>query len=240
MSRGIYVALSGAVAQGTALDTTATNLANAASNGFQRLRPVFREVLKGATSKPGSGLHYSTVDSTALDASRGAIRTTGRALDVALPEGVYLGVNTARGERYTRSGALKVDASGSLTTASGAKVAREDGQPISVDPLRDIGVSPEGNVLQDGAVVARLRLVKFDPTSGPEHEGEGLLVGRGEALPADSRLDVGSLEDSNAPVVSSMIDLVTASRTFEAFQRMLDTFGEIDRKVLSTVPGPTE
>ena len=36
-----------------------------------------------------------------------------------------------------------------------------------------------------------------------------------------------------------MTDLVTASRTFEAFQRVIDAFRDADRKVTTTVPGVT-
>ena len=49
MSDGIYVALSGAIAQASSLDTTATNLANASTDGYQRVRTVFREALATAT-----------------------------------------------------------------------------------------------------------------------------------------------------------------------------------------------
>lgn len=241
MSRGIYVALSGAVAQETALETTATNLANASTPGYQRLRPVFREALSNATQqKPGAAMRSVSLDATAIDTTRGALQTTGRPLDVALPEGVFLGATTPRGERYTRGGALKVAADGSLTTASGAKLVREDGAAITLDPKRETSITSDGSVVQDGATVARLRLVKIEGGK-LEHEGGGLLVARGGApVAAGGPIDVGALEESNASVVGSMTELVSASRTFEAFQRMLETFGEIDRKVLSTVPTPTE
>lgn len=241
MSRGIYVALSGAVAQETALETTATNLANATTNGYQRARPVFKEVLSGATRKAGSALHNTVVDQTALDSTRGSLRATGRPLDIALPEGVYLGVSTAAGERYTRDGALKVKADGSLTTASGGSVAGEDGAPIKVNPASATTIGADGSVMQDGGAVGRLRMVKLEAGSAMKHEAGNLLAATGgPPVAAAASLDIGALEDSNASVVGSMTDLVTASRTFEAFQRMLDTFGEIDRKVLTTVPTATE
>jgi flagellar basal-body rod protein FlgF len=243
MSRGLYVALSGAVAQETALDTTAQNLANAATPGYQRMRPVFKEVLSGATGKnnPGSNLHFTSVDATALDGSRGALRATGRALDVALPEGVYLGVSTARGERYTRAGSLTVQADGSLTTSSGKPIAREDGSPLKVTPGRETTIKPDGTVVQDGNAVGSLRLVKMEAGGSLEHEGEGLLVAKGTPpVAAAATLDIGALEESNASVVGSMTELVQASRTFEVFQKMLDTFGEMDRKVLTTVPNASD
>ena len=48
MGDGIYVALSGAIAQSAHLDATAANLANAGTDGYQRVRPVFREELTRA------------------------------------------------------------------------------------------------------------------------------------------------------------------------------------------------
>lgn len=242
MSRGIYVALSGAVAQETALETTATNLANAANDGYERLRPVFREELSGATKRTGSGLHFSAIESTAIDGSRGSLRTTGRDLDIALPEGVYMAVDTARGERYTRAGALQVSPSGALTTSSGAKLLREDGKPLTVNVASPATISTDGTVMQDGNPVAKLKLVKLEQGSSLQHEGADLMTVRGRPpVKAEGvEIDLGSLEESNAPVVGSMVELVSASRTFEAFQRMLETFGELDRKVLSTIRGPTE
>lgn len=241
MSRGVYVALSGAVAQEHALETTATNLANASTAGYQRLRPVFREVLAGASRR--ENLRYVAVGATALDGSRGAIRSTGRALDVALPAGSYLAVTTSRGERYTRAGALTMGADGILR-AAGVPLVRNDGKPIQLSPA---GPSPvvdaSGSVVQDGEVVAKLRIVRAGPGTTFAHEGAGLFVASGavvEATAEDATLEVGVLEESNATAVAAMTELVTTTRTFEAFQRMLDTFGECDRRVLTTTPGPTE
>jgi flagellar basal body rod protein FlgG len=50
-------------------------------------------------------------------------------------------------------------------------------------------------------------------------------------------LAIGSLESSNATTISAMTEMVTATRTFEAFQRVIDAFREADRRVLSSVPG---
>lgn len=240
MSRGVYVALSGAVAQEHALETTATNLANAATPGYQRLRPVFREVLAGASKK--ENLRYAEVSATALDGSRGAIRSTGRSLDVALPEGEYLAVSTPRGERYTRAGSLSMGADGMLKTVSGTPLIREDGKPMQLSAAAgEPSIQADGSVVQGGAIVARLKIVKAAPGTTFSHEGGGVLTANGAApTPTNTSLDIGALEDSNASAVVAMTDLVTASRTFEAFQRMLDTFGECDRKVLTTTPGATE
>jgi flagellar hook-basal body protein len=118
MSDGIYIALSGAVGETNKLDIVSNNLANSATVGYQRLRPVFHEVL----SQAGAAISGTTM----LDTTRGAFRVTGRALDVSLPDSTYIAVGTSRGERYTRAGSIEVAPNGALTL-SGCAVLGENG-----------------------------------------------------------------------------------------------------------------
>jgi len=238
MSKGVYVALSGAIAQENAMETTANNVANSASAGYQRLRPVFREALANARAADRD-LHYAKTDRTALDTTAGALRSTERALDVALPAGTYLAVTTPRGERYTRSGALAVDAEGTLKTASGATITSDAGTPIqAARGAGEVTVSADGTVKQGANVLGKLKMMKFERPDALEHEGSSLLaVGNaGAATPSTEPLTIGALEESNAQPVTAMTELMTASRTFDAFQKVLDQFGEIDRKLVTTVP----
>lgn len=242
MSRGIYVALSGALAQENALEATAANVANASSPGFQRLRPVFREALTQANKRDAS-LHYASMSETAVDTSGGAIRATGRALDVALPAGGYLAVDGGKGERYTRAGALALDDKGVLKTASGADVLAASGGPITVPTGQgEVRIDPDGSVFAGAAPVAKLKVVRFERPERLAPEGGGMLAAgeAGAAAPMNEPVTPGALEDSNAQPVQAMTELMSASRTFEAFQRVLDTLGETDRKLLTTVPGAFE
>lgn len=235
MADGLYIALSGAVAQETALETTAQNLANANTPGFQRSRAVFSEVLSGETGRA----HYMQVSATTIDTTPGALATTGRGLDAALPEGNYLAVSTARGERYTRACHLDVAPDGTLR-AGDTPVLSENGTPIKVS--RDGGeitLSPEGDVTQDGAVAGRLRLVSFAQPRSLAREGANLLTATaqsGAATAATGVLQVGALEQSNTQTVTAMTDLVTATRQFDAFQRALDAFHDADKKAVNNVP----
>ena len=237
---GIHVALSGAVAQEKLLETTALNLANASTVGYQRLRPVFREVLQ--RSGPKSGCRLATVSGTALDSTAGATEKTGRPLDAALPAGTYLAVQTPRGERYTRAAALKVGKDGFLETVGGARVLGEGGKPIKVD-AGEPSLTAAGEVVVGGETVGRLRLVSFATPVALTPEGGALLAATQASglasVAKEATLEVGALEQSNAPVVSAMTDLVTAQRSFDAFQRAIDAFREIDRRVVTTVPGAT-
>lgn len=244
MSRGIYVALSGALAQQNALDATATNIANASSPGFQKLRPIFKQELASAARRDPS-LHYTSVSETALDTSSGAARVTERALDAVLPAGTYLGVEAPKGggERYTRAVSLVVSPDGSVRTQSGANVVDESGKPIKADAARgEVRLAPNGSVNQGGAPIGKLRIVRFEKPEALSPEGGGLLAagGAGAVTPVTDPIQVGAVEESNAQPVVAMTEMMTANRTFEAFQKVLETMGEADRKLLTTVPGALE
>ena len=55
----------------------------------------------------------------ALDTTQGAIRQTGRPLDLAIEGSGFFAVNTPDGTRYTRKGRIYESSSGELTDADG-------------------------------------------------------------------------------------------------------------------------
>lgn len=244
MSEGIYAALSGAIAQTQALDTVAANLASSGTQGYQRMRTVFREVLAGA-SPDGAPLRYTQVAATPTDTTPGAVRQTGRMTDASLPPGAYLSVMTPQGERYTRAVSLQLRADGSIATASGTAVMSDADTPMVATPDGGpIELRPDGTVIQGGGTGAtslgRLKIVRFEDASALSHEGSMLMAptpGSGATVPVTEPLVAGSIEESNASVVHAMNDMVAATRTFEAFQRVIDTFRDADRRVVTTVPG---
>lgn len=242
MSKGIYAALSGAVAQGTTLDLVAQNLAHASTTGYRSSRPVFREVLARAAApraaaRPLGDVRAVVVQSSVLDASPGAVRATGNGLDVALPAASFLAVDTPRGERYTRAGAISMAADGTLTVASQPLVA-EGGGPIRIPADAQATIDEEGRVLANGSEVGRLRIVRFDAAERLTAEGGTLLAsndGSGPATTSTDKLLPGHLEDSNASPVGAMTELVQATRYFEAFERAISAFHDADRKAASQV-----
>ena len=245
MSRGIYVALSGAIAQQEALDLTATNVANAVTPGYQRLRPVFKEALATAQGKtPGDpNLRYAEVDRTAVDTSAGAARVTNGALDAVLPRGAYLALATPRGERYTRAASLAVGDDGTVKTQSGSPVASDGGATIQARAGGGaVTLDKDGTVKQAGVALGKLKIVRFETPSALAMEGAGVLSAAqaGAATPATESLEVGSVEESNAQPVTEMTELMTASRAFDAMQKALETLGQVDQRLVTTVINPND
>ncbi len=164
MSKGIFTAVSGAIAQSQKLDTVANNLANVNTPGFKRDGQVFQEYLASYEKAPnavevpripasiesfydmqGGDKSYVDAAGTFTDFSQGMLRATGNPLDVALEGEGFLEVLTPAGPRLTRSGSLTIDGDGELVTKQGYPVLRDGG--LGQDPAaRVIRVSGQGQV----------------------------------------------------------------------------------------------
>ncbi len=238
MSDGIYVALSGAVAQQRSLDVVANNVANANTTGFQADRVAFsQELARAAEDGPGpDALRFVSVNEVATDFSPGAHLETGGALDMAIDGDGFFVVQTPGGERYTRAGNFRTNADGVLTTPDGLKVmARNDESPGAPAEIRippdaaEITVSQDGTIAADGNPVARLRVVRFE--TPPQKEGLTLYTANQPATAADdARVSQGYLESSNINAVAGMNELITVTRSFEAFQKVIDAYQQLDQR----------
>lgn len=237
MSDGIWSALSGAVGQLAALDVAANNVANAATPGFRAERVAFQEHLGRARAprgRPGTGMRFSVLSNVSADTSQGAIAHTGRPLDVAIRGDGYFVVSTPRGERYSRLGSFNVARNGQLVTRDGDIVLGEGRRPIRV-PVggAEVHIAPDGTVASGGAVMGRILMAGFPRNANLEKEGSALLRpgrGAGSATVMPALLEPGSLEQSNLSAVKGMIEIVGATRSFEACERMIDAFRDADRR----------
>jgi flagellar basal-body rod protein FlgF len=243
MSDGIWAAASGAMSQTLALDVAAENIANASTPAYHVDRAVFREVLTHASAKKSGGFNlvYGSVGSVTTDPTAGAFVPTGRPLDVAIKGGSYLVVNTARGERYTRSGSIQMAKDGTLTTRDGDPLLDPNRRPIKVSPTSTVGIAADGNVLVDGQPSGSLLLVSFADQNGLVKEGGTLMradPSAGKATIATPDLEVGALESSSSSAVKGMVDIVTATRAFEVCERAIDAFRDADRKAATELMAP--
>lgn len=243
MDRGLFIAASSASAMMDRQATIANNLANSATPGFKKLmdQNVSWAPQQEATHQSRA---YAPLVTPGVDVRPGAIAKTDNPLHVALPENVYLALDTPAGERFTRRGDIQLDAQGQLRLATGDAVAGENG------PL----VIPAGfsaNIASDGTVFA------FDPANAANREEIGRLrmvsapkeaVSMGEdarlTLAAEliqpvgenARVQVGALEQSNASPSEMMAKMMESSRLYEMNVKMISAFNSAEQKG-STIVG---
>lgn len=246
MLRGLYSSATGMKAQELLIDVTANNLANVNTTGFKRSQLNFADQLYSTLQAAGSevtagqpapvGLQVGSgvrPSGTTKLFTPGSIEQTNNSLDVAIQgDGFFAITMPAGGERYTRDGAFRLNAEGTLVTMGGF-------------PLTDQITIPAGaskiNVGQDGTVsfadeagdiqnAGTLQLTRFPNPAGLSSEGDNMYaktVASGEPLtsqPGQQGAGIllgGQLERSNVLVVSELIQLITAQRAYEINSRAI-------------------
>lgn len=256
MSDGIYSAASGAVAQEKALNAVANNVANVNTTGYKADKAVFAEVMKKVKSRlPAEpSLHYNTVSQFAVDTQPGALKLTGRPLDVGLHGDGYLTVRTPQGERYTRAGSFILDNAGVLRTPGGFEVMKV-GKKLTPDPkevpagerivvrrdVKEVLIGQDGYISADGEKIGQLKLVQFDTQEDALREGLTLFTNapgkRPKVAGPELTVEQGYLETANVNAVSGMNELILVSRSFEALEKVIDAFRQIDNRTAQDVTG---
>lgn len=259
MSKGIFTAVSGAMAQSARLDTVANNLANVNTTGFKRDGQLFREYLTSYNKEPGAievprvpasiesfyahnggDKSFVDLDGTFSDMSQGTIRPTGNSLDLAIEGDGFFEVATTEGSRYTRAGNFAVDGEGRLVTKSGFPVQREGGGEFKFTSA-DVNISTNGEVFEKGQSLGRLSLIKVGNKDALMKQGSNLFALK-ENLEAqisqavDSKVNQGFLEGSNVNIVREMTDMISATRTFESTQKAIQAYDQMAGKVVNEVP----
>jgi flagellar basal-body rod protein FlgF len=150
-TKGIYTALSGAMAQTLKMDTIANNIANVNTTGFKRDQQTFGEYLTAVEKEqqvmnvprvPASiesfydmnGGDKSFVDSagTYTNFEQGSLKTTGGKLDVALDGPGFFEISTPQGIRLTRAGNFTIDGNGQLVNKDGNPVLLESADGVDL------------------------------------------------------------------------------------------------------------
>jgi flagellar basal-body rod protein FlgF len=251
MTRGIYTAATGMLADDTAQQVIAQNLANASTTGYKQDIPVFKtfaETLISLVSEDGvdpqalgSMGHGATLDRIYTDLSDGPLQRTGNNMDVALRGDAYLSVQSPAGTAYTRDGGMSLNAQGTLVQASsGLPVLSDQGQPIDLSDKGQITISSDGTVLQNNQSVAKLGLYSITNANDPSKIGDNLIsvAQAPQAITANDAqgyVQSGYLEASNVNIVKEMVTMIACQRSYEANAKALQSEDAEQDKAVNTV-----
>lgn len=196
------------------------NLANVSTDGFRREIALVSEDANGQMRR-----------GTGPDLSPGALRSTGRDLDVAVSGRGWIAIAGPGGtEAYTRRGDLRVDEFGRLANGAGQQILGNAG-PITVPPYSQLEIGTDGTVslLPEGqtpntlVIIDRIKLV--DPPEALLVRGQdGLFRLEGGAVAEEDagiRLLSGALEGSNVNAVESLVTMIDLARSFETQVQMM-------------------
>lgn len=222
------------------LEVTANNLANVSTNGFKRDGLVFNEAMERAMAADGgTGRRLGSVGMGSIAKGEftvfelGSMSYTGNPLDVAIdsPRGTFA-VQTPNGIRYTRDGALQLNADRQITTKEGFPVLDTNRQPITVPPGL-IEIENSGRISVNGNAVGQLAVWDGNFVK----EGDNLFVANNaQMMPEETtKIRQSSLEQSNVNAVEAMISMITIGRSYEMAQKSMNAQDELTQRLIQSL-----
>ncbi|MBV8354496.1 MAG: flagellar basal-body rod protein FlgG [Candidatus Eremiobacteraeota bacterium] len=259
MMRALYAAATGMTAQQYNLDTISNNLANVNTVGFQRNEARFQDLIYQTLRSPGSPVGNSVlpvgqdvglgtkVGSSEKIFQQGSLVQTSNPLDIAIEGQGFFQVTLPDGTiAYTRDGAFKQDANGTIVTADGYLLSPQITVPanaLSVQVGQDGTVSAQvpGQTLPQ--TLGQITLARFVNPAGLAPQGQNLLIQTGASgtpiisqpgINGAGTLQGGYTENSNVSVVQEMVNMIIAQRAYEANSKAVQTGDEMLQTAVNT------
>ena len=257
----MYTATSGALVAQAAVDTIANNLANVNTAGFKQtllqIQAQPQIELYRIQTDPGQLPNARTpgvptqvpigslgsgaqIYDTPSDLAQGALSTTGNDLDVALSGPGFFALQAG-------DGGVGRDATGYLVASNGDRVLGSDGNPILLPDTGKVGIARDGTVtvMAQGVgqasaaqTVGQLQIVEFGNAKALRPQGASRFIDTGAAAPAAATQTTalqGSVETSNANVITSMVGLITNERWFDMNIQMITAQDTITGQAIQSV-----
>ncbi len=177
-----------------------------------------------------------------VDYSEGPIKETGNPLDLALSDRGFFAVQYTNkaGEtsiKYTRDGNFTMNRLGYLQTQDGDYVLDEDLQRIQMDPALEVSINRNGDIYQDGELVATICIADFEDYNYLERFGEnffqpveGAVTLNREEVEEEfgtrTQIHAGYLEMANISVVTEMVNMIALQRQYESNQKVITTYDD--------------
>lgn len=250
MNVSLYQAAAAMNANSQWQDVISDNLASGSVRGFRKEALTVEAVQAGLV--PGAGLdasgtpQYFTMPKAVVGTSfkPGEMDYTGDDKNAGIEGSGFFQVQLANGTiAVTRDGEFKISPQGQLVTKEGYPVLSDSGSTIKLDPHNRaaLSISPSGQVKQGGETKGKIGLTDFEnPQLLTETNGVYFLADNPklQTKPATGSLREGFVEGSNTTSLSEVGNMMTAMRTFEANQHVIQIQDDRMGKVISELGSP--
>jgi flagellar basal-body rod protein FlgG len=253
MMQSLYTASTGMLGMQTQIDTTANNIANVNTIGFKKSRAEFADLMYHVMEYAGTSTSDVTKSPTGIEVglgsrptainklfSEGSLKQTDNQLDVAITGRGFFKMELPDGsEVYSRNGAFKVDAEGTMVNSDGytlvpAIVIPQDATNVSIGSDGIVTVILAGQT--EATQVGQIETTNFVNPAGLHSMGDNLYMetdSSGQAIPGTPGTDglgilrQGFVELSNVELVVELTDLITGQRAYDSNSKVITTSDEM-------------
>lgn len=211
------------------------NMAGSSTPGFHRTDVAFDSVQAGVMAPSASSLftpgnNYLMPKATSrINFDPGSPLYTGNDKDVSIDGAGFFEFQAPNGQMlYSRAGNLHMDTQGQLVNGAGYAIIGESG-PIQLDPTKSglkLTIKENGDISQgtEVQVRGRLKAVTFNDPQLLKQLPNGSFMATDPNLQpqtAEVKFRQSTIEESNTSSLKEMVHLISAMRTYEANQRII-------------------
>ena len=220
-----------------ALDLLSNNLANSSTAGYKADKEFYSLFQAEDAGISFDGMAKATqpkIQKGWTDFRQGLLQPTGNPLDVALTGKGFFSVTGPAGTMFTRNGAFKLTADGTLATMDGYPVNGSGGASIKANSTGPIQISSNGTLMQGGQSIGQIEVVDFtDPSilnkAGSSYFTAPRRTDRGTPAP-DALMEQGKVEASNVDPAESAVRLVELMRQYEMLQKAITSSADMNKR----------
>lgn len=250
----LFASNAGLQAASAFLDVTSNNIANSTTTGFKTQQTTFQDLLytgaRAATAgdpvgeQLGSG---AAVDATTGLFTQGPLQQTGSPFDLGINGEGFFAVTLPDGSLgYTRAGNFTTDATGTLVSSDGFRLAGGITLPTGTT---SVSISTSGAVTATTAAgaqqVGNITLTRFTNPAGLTRVGDTTFAvspSSGDPITGTpganglGTISQGFLEQSNVDIASELINLLIAQRTFSFNSQAIEVETAVLDATTSLIP----
>lgn len=210
------------------LRAISSNLANIGTSAYKR-EVVIQSMAPGETSFSGVlDQDPEIYTSSQRVFKQGAIKSTENSFNLAIEGDGFFLVASSEGEMLTRVGDIKVDLGGFISLVSGEKLQGAQGN-VFVGQM-PFEITANGEIIQQGRVIDRLKVVELENPGAARYAGNGLISSNSSSKaldPVSYRVRQGYVEASNVDAMYETLKMIEVMRHFETSSRIFRVYDEM-------------
>jgi len=176
-----------------------------------------------------------------INVTQGGLNATSNPLDLAISGPGFFRIQTPEGQFLTRNGQFYRNNQGLLVTNQGYPVMGQAGN-VTIPEGKVVTITGDGQVMVDGQLTGTIDIVEAADPKQLKKYGQSLLTGPNNSQPVSRPVDrqktsiyQGYLEQANVDVVTEMVAMIEAQRSFEAYTKIISSTQELDQQAISKV-----
>lgn len=229
------------------LDTTANNIANANTTGYQTQDVSFHELIHNTITNDEVTMNDARFSVTRGNASsvqspkieQGGLQATGRSLDLAIEGDSFFAATAPDGNiYYTRAGDFHRDSNQQLVTKEGWPVKMNAIVPTAQWPQGTITIDQTGNIMVSSnnqqTIVGKIGLFQIPNTEQLSKTDRGYYQANDTPVFSSllqggnfGRIHSGYLENSTVDLAKEMTDLIVLQRVYGMNTKAVQTADEL-------------